>query len=191
MTSRTGTPMEQAPNGTNKSTPAVSSAEPVYRFYLSPPPSGTPGYGTPGLGTQSPDQSQAYPPMGMHAFNPYMMSPAQGMASVSAFGHPAYYAPAPQSMYYPSAYGMAAVPNVQARASNVSSGSAQTKEEEARTPIVNEAGVPVGGYGADQEGQYIEIKFPTFGQAQMQQMFQQMHMQPTVQPQPLVQPQSM
>ncbi|KAJ2556818.1 hypothetical protein GGH12_006277, partial [Coemansia sp. RSA 1822] len=70
MTSRTGTPMEQAPNGTSK--PAVSSAEPVYRFYLSPPPSGTPGYGTPGLGTQSPDQSQAYPPLGMHAFNPYM-----------------------------------------------------------------------------------------------------------------------
>ncbi|KAJ2123888.1 ubiquitin-specific protease ubp15 [Coemansia sp. RSA 720] len=178
MTSRTGTPMEQAPNGTSK--PAVSSAEPVYRFYLSPPPSGTPGYGTPGLGTQSPDQSQAYPPLGMHAFNPYMMSPAQGIASVSAFGHPAYYAPAPQSMYYPSAYGMAAMPGVQARASNVSSGSVQTKEEEARTPIVNEAGVPVGGYGADQEGQYIEIKFPTFGQAQMQQMFQQMHIQPLV-----------
>ncbi|KAJ2065231.1 ubiquitin-specific protease ubp15 [Coemansia sp. S146] len=44
-----------------------------------------------------------------------------------------------------------------------------------KTPIVNEAGVPVGGFGADQDGQYIEIKFPTFGQAQMQQMLQQLH----------------
>ncbi|KAJ2753019.1 ubiquitin-specific protease ubp15 [Coemansia sp. BCRC 34490] len=46
----------------------------------------------------------------------------------------------------------------------------------ARTPIVNEAGIPMGGFGVDQDGQYIEIKFPTFGQAQVQQMLQQLHL---------------
>ncbi|KAJ2156312.1 ubiquitin-specific protease ubp15 [Coemansia sp. RSA 552] len=45
-------------------------------------------------------------------------------------------------------------------------------------PIVNGAGVPMGGFGTDQDGQYIEIKFPTFGQAQVQQMLQQLHIQP-------------
>ncbi|KAJ2380536.1 ubiquitin-specific protease ubp15, partial [Coemansia sp. RSA 2603] len=46
-----------------------------------------------------------------------------------------------------------------------------------KTPIVNDAGVPMGGFGVDQDGQYIEIKFPTFGQVQMQQMLQQLHIQ--------------
>ncbi|KAJ2342486.1 ubiquitin-specific protease ubp15 [Coemansia erecta] len=182
MSSRTGTPMEQpASNGSAKSVPqSVSSPEPVYRFYLSPPPTGAMQTGFSSTQPQSPEQSQVYPSMGMHPFNPYMMSPPpppQGMASVSAFGHPAYYAPAPQSMYYPSAFGMPAMPGVQARTSNVSSISTQpqAKDEEAKTPIVNEAGVPMGGFGTDQDGQYIEIKFPTFGQAQVQQMLQQMH----------------
>ncbi|KAJ2295435.1 ubiquitin-specific protease ubp15, partial [Coemansia sp. RSA 2706] len=175
---------------------------PVYRFYLSPPPTGSvppvfnngavpPGFSSGAMPqgfSSAPAHSQeqqVYPPaMGMLPFSPYMMSPPppQAMAGVSAFGHhPAYYAPTPQSMYYPSAFGMpAAMPNVQPRASNVSSSSTQpaAKDDgEKPTPIVNEAGIPMGGFGTDQDGQYIEIKFPTFGQAQVQQMLQQMHVQ--------------
>ncbi|KAI9479923.1 ubiquitin-specific protease ubp15 [Coemansia sp. RSA 989] len=196
--SRTATPLEQpASNGntakSNGTTEAAASLEPVYRFYLSPPPtSGTPGIATPGLAApgvygnsagakgSQPEHAQMYPSMGMMPFNPYMMSPpAQAMASVSAFGHPAYYAPTQQPLYYPSAFGMAAIPpTVQARSSNMSqtTSSTQPKDEE-KTPIVNEAGIPMGGFGKDQDGQYIEIKFPTFGQAQVQQMLQQVQMQ--------------
>ncbi|KAJ2844238.1 ubiquitin-specific protease ubp15 [Coemansia brasiliensis] len=193
--SRTATPLEQpVSNGnaakSNGTSESASSPEPVYRFYLSPPPtSGAPGlaasgvYGNPG-GTKGNQQehAQMYPSMGMMPFNPYMMSPpAQAMASVSAFGHPAYYAPTQQPLYYPSAFGMAAIPpTVQARSSNVSQSSTQQQQQnkdEEKTPIVNEAGIPMGGFGVDQDGQYIEIKFPTFGQAQVQQMLQQMQMQ--------------
>ncbi|KAJ2542544.1 ubiquitin-specific protease ubp15 [Coemansia sp. RSA 1933] len=147
--------------------------------------------------------------MGMYPFaSPYMSlsPPTQGLSGVSAFGQPAYYAPAPQqSMYYPSAYAMPAMAAggvLQPRMSTVSSStvsnppshtSAADKQKQhpegttttsesadpvrVKPPIVNEVGMPMGGFGVDQDGQYIEIKFPTFGQAQMQQMLQQLHIQ--------------
>ncbi|KAJ1899913.1 ubiquitin-specific protease ubp15 [Coemansia sp. IMI 209127] len=144
-------------------------------------------------------------PMGMFPFaTPYMSPPqAQGLSGVSAFGQPAYYAAAPQqqSMYYPSAYAMPVMTStggvLQPRMSTVSSSTVSSPQSQAsadkqkeaaapgdadpavraKTPIVNEVGMPMGGFGADQDGQYIEIKFPTFGQAQMQQMLQQLHIQ--------------
>ncbi|KAJ1774104.1 ubiquitin-specific protease ubp15 [Coemansia sp. RSA 1843] len=150
--------------------------------------------------------------MGMFPFaTPYMSlsppPPAQALSGVSAFGQPAYYAPAQQSMYYPSAYAMPAMTaaasgmGLQPRMSTVSSSTISSPQSQAsldkqkqnaevptvpgetadpvraKTPIVNEVGVPMGGFGIDQDGQYIEIKFPTFGQAQMQQMLQQLHIQ--------------
>ncbi|KAJ2772871.1 ubiquitin-specific protease ubp15 [Coemansia nantahalensis] len=203
--SRAGTPMEApSANGNGDSArglpDAVGSAEPVYRFYLSPPP---PPPMHPGLaGPQPPEQPRPVlqSPLGLLPLNAYMpMSPPPPqLAGVSAFGHPAYYAPVQQPLLYPSAYSMPAVSGAQAavgvqpRASTVSSSAGMHQDRQgasasallgdhdpsrARTPIVNEAGAPVGGFGADQGGQYIEIKFPTFGQAQMQQMLQQLHIQ--------------
>ncbi|KAJ2860062.1 hypothetical protein GGI22_002820, partial [Coemansia erecta] len=105
--------------GTGSTTQAssVASPEPVYRFYLSPPPTAPmqPSL-APYLQQQQQQQQQQPPsamfqaPMGMFPFaTPYMSPPqAQGLSGVSAFGQPAYYAAAPQqqSMYYPSAYAM-------------------------------------------------------------------------------------
>lgn len=53
------------------------------------------------------------------------------------------------------------------------------QQQPAKTPIVN-GGVPTaptGGFGTDQDGQYFEIKFPSFGQAQLQDMFMQLQLQ--------------
>ncbi|KAJ2715813.1 ubiquitin-specific protease ubp15 [Coemansia spiralis] len=219
--SRAGTPME-APSangigdGARGLPDAVSSPEPIYRFYLSPPP---PAAMHPALaGSQAPEPPRGVlqSPMGLLPLNhhPYMsMSPPPQLAGVSAFGHPAYYAPVQQPLLYQSAYGMPAVSGmpvvsgipaasgmqtaaagVQPRASTLSSNSGTQQDRQAtsgmaaaalgdldparaKTPIVNETGAPIGGFGADQSGQYIEIKFPTFGQAQMQQMLQQLHIQ--------------
>ncbi|KAJ2889328.1 ubiquitin-specific protease ubp15 [Coemansia aciculifera] len=109
-----------------------------------------------------------------------------------------------QAMYYPQpAYAMPALGGVQPRVSTMSTLSSTSSSNgaaadagrggqtaaaaaeavenaqtvRAKTTIVNENGVPMGGFGADQDGQYIEIKFPTFGQVQMQQMLQQLHIQ--------------
>ncbi|KAJ2660711.1 ubiquitin-specific protease ubp15 [Coemansia sp. RSA 1200] len=226
-------------------TPGAStvSPEPVYRFYLSPPPTAPMQPGLPPYHHQQQQQQHQHQqhqqhqhapamfqsPMGMfpYAAAPYMsLSPpqaaAQTLGGVSAFGQPAYYAPTQQpqqSMYYPSAYALPAMTAVggmglQPRMSSVSAASTVSSPSQsqasgdrhnkaaqhqpsidgapsaaapavavseadpvgrARTPIVNEAGIPMGGFGVDQDGQYIEIKFPTFGQAQVQQMLQQLH----------------
>ncbi|KAJ2777062.1 ubiquitin-specific protease ubp15 [Coemansia javaensis] len=195
--SRAGTPLEAGEGGGGGSAArsggatAVGSPDPVYRFYLSPPPSAAP------LGQGGAADAQGRALLGMLPLNPYMaMSPGAGLGGVSAFGHPGYYAPVQHPVYYPSAYGLPAAAvqspqpqpqpqGVAPRASTISAGDRQAAPAAAHgegparvcTPIVNEAGVPVGGFGADQEGQYIEIKFPTFGQAQVQQMLQQLHIQ--------------
>ncbi|KAJ2608929.1 ubiquitin-specific protease ubp15 [Coemansia sp. RSA 1365] len=195
--SGTATPMEPTSSGNvanetvNKNTvtgngkatnEASVSSEPVYRFYLSPPPTAN------SIGTQVPmgsgpqaqttEQQQAMfqTPMGLVPFNPYMpLSP--GLAGVSAFPHPAYYAPTQQSLYYPPAFGMPAM-SVQPRASTVSSGSQpENRDEDRAIRTVDNSGA-MGNFGTDQDGQYIEIKFPTFGQAQMQQMLQQLQLNP-------------
>ncbi|KAJ1894010.1 ubiquitin-specific protease ubp15 [Kickxella alabastrina] len=210
-----------------------NNPEPVYRFYLSPPPTAPMQTGISGYqaAQHQPQPQPMYPTsMGMMAYNPYMtMSPPPGpgpqgppqMAGVGAFGQPAFYAQHTQhhhphqhqAMYFPSAYGMAAMqmPNASAVSlaaptpmpassagltapGNVAVSQAAASERgevdltRTRTPIVNEAGVPMGGFGLDRDGQYIEIKFPTFGQAQVQQMLQQLHIsqQPQVQAQPVV-----
>ncbi|KAJ1669050.1 ubiquitin-specific protease ubp15 [Coemansia sp. RSA 25] len=75
--------------------------------------------------------------------------------------------------------GQAQTQQQQAEAGTPAPYGAQQHEHEqlarTKTPILSETGVPMGGFGADQDGQYIEIKFPTFGQVQMQQMLQQLH----------------
>ncbi|KAJ2736752.1 ubiquitin-specific protease ubp15 [Coemansia sp. BCRC 34962] len=209
----------------------VGSPEPVYRFYLSPPP---PAPMQPGTAAYSQQQTMYPPQLGLVPYSPFMPLSPPSMGGVSAFAQPGYYAPHQQqqpqhqhqqqqhNMYYPqAAYAMPALAGVQPRVSTLStlsstnghapslvatdgarpgSGQARSAQKQqqqqqqaetvpeasygmpqehelvrTKTPIVNEVGVPVGGFGADQDGQYIEIKFPTFGQAQMQQMLQQLH----------------
>ncbi|KAJ2615566.1 ubiquitin-specific protease ubp15, partial [Coemansia sp. RSA 1694] len=206
---------------------AIGSPEPVYRFYLSPPP---PAPMQPGAAAYPQQQAMYQPPLGLVPYSPYMPLSPPPMGGVSAFAQPAYYAPhqqhqqhqqhqhqhqqhqhQQQAMYYPQpAYAMPALGGVQPRVSTLSTlsssngsdsarpggGQAQTQQQQAeagtpapygaqqheheqlartKTPILSETGVPMGGFGADQDGQYIEIKFPTFGQVQMQQMLQQLH----------------
>ncbi|KAJ2741290.1 ubiquitin-specific protease ubp15 [Coemansia sp. BCRC 34301] len=193
----------------------VGSPEPVYRFYLSPPP---PAPMQPGAAAYSQPQAMYQPPLGLVPYSPYMPLSPPSMGGVNAFAQPAYYAPHQQqqqqqqqqpqqhqSMYYPQpAYAMPALGGVQPRVSTLSTrsssngadstraGGGQSQNQQAdtgsygaqqdheqlartKTPILSETGVPMGGFGADQDGQYIEIKFPTFGQVQMQQMLQQLH----------------
>ncbi|KAJ2077915.1 ubiquitin-specific protease ubp15 [Coemansia sp. RSA 988] len=166
----------------NGKTANETNTEPVYRFYLSPPPTASPIGGHPATMSNAPQVQTTEPqamyqtPMGLVPFNPYMpMSP--GLAGVSAFPHPAYYAPTQQSLYYPPAYGMPAM-GVQARASTVSSGTQPDSRDEDRTHRAAENSGAMGNFGTDQDGQYIEIKLPTFGQAQMQQMLQQLQLNP-------------
>ncbi|KAJ1992040.1 ubiquitin-specific protease ubp15 [Coemansia umbellata] len=204
-------------NGLNTASP-----EPVYRFYLSPPPAAPMQPGIPPYIQQQQQQQQQgqqpqqHPamfqsPLGLYPFaTPYMSlsPPPQTLPSVSAFGQPAYYAPSQQSLFYPSAYALPAMAtgSIQPRMSTVSSSTVSSPQSQvqslgdkqrqkqtqqdatvvaggeldsarAKMPIVNEVGVPMGGFGVDQDGQYIEIKFPTFGQAQVQQMLQQLHIQ--------------
>ncbi|KAJ2811357.1 ubiquitin-specific protease ubp15, partial [Coemansia sp. 'formosensis'] len=217
MSSGSETPLASGAHG-KAPHDTVASPEPVYRFYLSPPP---PAPMQPGTAPYPQQHSMYQPQLGLVPYSPYMAMSPPSMGGVSAFAQPAYYAPHQpqhqqhQNMYYPqSAYAMPALAGVQPRVSTLSTlsssngttsshaasdgarpngGQAQSHQQaesvpgasygvphepelaRTKTPIVNEAGVPVGGFGADQDGQYIEIKFPTFGQAQMQQMLQQLH----------------
>ncbi|KAJ1925776.1 ubiquitin-specific protease ubp15 [Coemansia sp. S17] len=235
MSSGSETPLATGPSHGGKvpHDSGVGSPEPVYRFYLSPPP---PAPMQPGAAAYPQQQTMYQQQLGLVPYSPYMPLSPPSMGGVSAFAQPAYYAPHQpqhqqqhqqhqqhqhQNMYYPQpAYAMAALAGVQPRVSTLSTlsssngtapshvatdgtrpngGQAQStqyhqQQQQAetvpgvsygmpheqelvrtKTPIVNEAGVPVGGFGADQDGQYIEIKFPTFGQVQMQQMLQQLH----------------
>ncbi|KAJ2413240.1 ubiquitin-specific protease ubp15 [Coemansia sp. RSA 2530] len=235
MSSGSETPLATGPPHSSKAPHdcVVGSPEPVYRFYLSPPP---PAPMQPGAASYPQQQTMYQPQLGLVPYSPFMPLSPPSMGGVSAFAQPGYYAPHQQqqpqhqhhqhhqqqqhNIYYPqAAYAMPALASVQPRVSTLStlsstnghapshgatdgagpgSGQARNMQQQqqqqtesvsgapygvpqehelvrTKTPIVNEAGVPVGGFGADQDGQYIEIKFPTFGQAQMQQMLQQLH----------------
>ncbi|KAJ2704666.1 ubiquitin-specific protease ubp15 [Coemansia sp. IMI 203386] len=149
--------------------------------------------------SQQTQQPMYTSPMGLMPYNPYLPLSPTPIPGVSGFAQPGFYAPMQQqhhhqqNMYYPTAFGLPALGGLShvpmatavpatAPSSVPSAGVSQTPSEKGendlvrtRTPIVNDAGVPMGGFGVDQDGQYIEIKFPTFGQIQMQQMLQQLH----------------